>query len=164
MRRRRILIHTFTDINGHTVYYSNKKDCFSSSPNHVLVILKSAKGWILTDHKERGLEFPGGKREPGESIEEAAVREVWEETGAYVDELRFVAQYKVEDPLQPFVKNVYFAFVRSIKKKEDYLETNGSVILEELPNFFSEDKYSFIMRDEVIVRSLVAIRENIYTE
>ena len=159
MRRRSRLIYTFTDIQGHTVYYTNDKNGFSSSPNHVLVILKSRKGWVMTDHKERGLEFPGGKREPGESIEEAAIREVWEETGADIEKLRFVAQYKVEDPLRPFVKNVYFAHVRSVEKKADYLETNGAVILEQLPNYFPEDKYSFIMRDEVISRSLAIIRE-----
>ena len=39
--------------------------------------------WVLCKHKERSTwEFPGGHREAGETIEAAAVRELYEETGA----------------------------------------------------------------------------------
>ena len=53
--------------------------------------------WVLTRNRKRGLEFPGGKREQGETIEEAAVREVYEETGGIVCGLKFLGQYKVYD-------------------------------------------------------------------
>ena len=152
------MIYTFLDARGYTIHYSQEKDCFSKTPNHVLVILKSKHGWVLTAHKKRGLEFPGGKKEPGETIEEAAIREVWEETGARIDELQFVAQYKVDEQSSSFVKNVYFANVRFVEKKDTYLETAGAVILDVLPNDFTDEKYSFIMRDQVMLRSLAVIQ------
>jgi len=41
----------------------------------------------------RGWSLPGGMMEPGERIAEAAVREVWEETGLEVEPVRLVGVY-----------------------------------------------------------------------
>ena len=38
--------------------------------------------WLLTHHLRRGLEFPGGKVELGETPEEAAVREFMKKLAA----------------------------------------------------------------------------------
>lgn len=149
----------FQDINGHTVRYTTELNLFSSCPEHVLVIIHSESGWIFTKHKKRGLEFPGGKKEKDETIEQAAIREVYEETGAHIQELNYIGQYKVEDGHDSFVKNVYFAKTDSIEKKTDYLETAGPVIMSELPADFSENQFSFIMRDQVIQLSLKQIKQ-----
>lgn len=52
--------------------------------------------WIFCRHKERNTwEIPGGHREQGESIEEAAMRELKEETGAVNANLRKIGIYAV---------------------------------------------------------------------
>jgi len=153
------MIYTFSDVLGSKVSFSTEYHPFSSSPQHVLVIVYSPSGWVLTKHKERGLEFPGGKLEEGETIEQAAVREVWEETGAVIKKLHYIGQYSVENRHNSFVKDIYFAQAESIEWKKHYLETNGPTILEQLPNEFDEEKYSFIMRDQVVKLSLQIIKE-----
>lgn len=153
------MVNNFLDANGNNVYFSTDEYPFSSSPDHVLVIVHSNLGWVFTNHKVRGLEFPGGKREKGETIEQAAVREVWEETGAHIKELIYIGQYQVDNGNNSFVKNVYFSNAIAFDKKADYLETNGAVILEQLPESFSEEKYSYIMCDQVVLLSLAQVKK-----
>ena len=62
---------------------------------HVLVVLKHNGKWLLTRHSIRGIEFPGGKAEEGESIEEAAIRETIEETGVTITDPVKFAEYIV---------------------------------------------------------------------
>ena len=57
--------------------------------------------WVLCKHKERSTwEFPGGHREAGETIEAAAVRELYEETGAAEYRMVPVSVYSVTDQAQ----------------------------------------------------------------
>lgn len=54
--------------------------------------------WIFCRHKLRNtFEIPGGHREPGEDIQAAAKRELFEETGATDYSLIPVGVYAVED-------------------------------------------------------------------
>jgi 8-oxo-dGTP diphosphatase len=49
----------------------------------VVIIGKHQDDWVLSRHRERDTwEFAGGHREIGESLDEAANRELYEETGA----------------------------------------------------------------------------------
>ncbi|MDW7616623.1 nucleoside triphosphatase YtkD [Peribacillus simplex] len=141
----------FFDTNGYKVEFS-ENPVFGESW-HVFVLSRYKGRWVLTKHRERGLEFPGGKREAGESIEETAIREVYEETGGLVGQLQFLGQYKVHDPVKPIVKSIFYANLREVKKKEDYLETEGPIFLEALPAVLGEE-FSFIMKDEIVPLSI----------
>ncbi|MGG3495861.1 RNA deprotection pyrophosphohydrolase [Peribacillus simplex] len=141
----------FFDTNGYKVEFS-ENPVFGESW-HVFVLSRYKGRWVLTKHRERGLEFPGGKREAGESIEETAIREVYEETGGLVGQLQFLGQYKVHDPVKPIVKSIFYANLREVKKKEDYLETDGPIFLEALPAVLG-DEFSFIMKDEIVSLSI----------
>lgn len=61
-----------------------------------VIIAKSNGKWVLCKHKQRDTwEFPGGHREPGESIDETARRELREESGAREFALHQVCAYSV---------------------------------------------------------------------
>ncbi len=64
------------------------------------VIIARSKGkWVFCKHRERDTyEVPGGHREPGETIEETARRELYEETGAITYTLQKVCVYSVTAP------------------------------------------------------------------
>ncbi|MBM4762650.1 nucleoside triphosphatase YtkD [Bacillus sp. B15-48] len=142
---------TFQDKNGNEVSISFEKEAFDRQPNHVLVICRFQGKWLLTDHKKRGWEFPGGKREEGETLEQAAAREVLEETGGYVKTLKYIGDYEVKEENHAFIKRIYFAEVSTLTKKENFHETNGPVfetrdiLIERFKNH-----YSFIMKDDVL--------------
>lgn len=152
---------TFEDFYNNSVQYSFSDHPFSKAPKHVWVICRFCSQWLLTEHPRRGWEFPGGKVEHGESAEEAARREVFEETGATVSSLAYIGQYKVEGKSGTIIKNVYFAMIDQIRVQENYHETNGPVFLFGMPNKIRDNKnYSFMMKDDVLYRSLEYISQN----
>ncbi|SIS44061.1 RNA deprotection pyrophosphohydrolase [Salimicrobium flavidum] len=141
----------FYDYYNNLVKLSFEDHPFSENPKHVWVICRYRGKWLLTEHKERGLEFPGGKVEDGEGAFEAAIREVKEETGAVVDQLDYVGQYYVAGKGGTIVKNVYFAEISRLEEETHYFETNGPVLLEKLPEVLpKQKKYSFMMKDNVL--------------
>ena len=138
-------------------YYRNKVQLsfadhpFSKNPKHVLVICRYEDKWLLTKHKTRGLEFPGGKVEPGETADEAAIREVLEETGGIVSTLHYIGQYFVSGRKESVIKNLYFAEVAELKEQPTYFETDGPVLIDLIPeNVNRHTDYSFIMKDRII--------------
>jgi len=112
---------------------------------HVLVVIKHEGQWLLTRHLIRGIEFPGGKAEAGETIEDAAIRESIEETGVTITDLVKFAEYVVETDT-PFCKAVFTGKVVSIEKNPVLYETSGAIWMtdEELDNCTD---LSFHMKD-----------------
>lgn len=141
----------FIDGHGNKVELSFSQDAFLEEAKHVLVICQFGDSWLLTRHKKRGLEFPGGKREIGETLEEAAKRETYEETGAILSELKYLAEYKVSDHSGSFVKAVFWGKVKRMDQTSSYHETNGPVTVEgDLLQLRFDQNYSFIMQDQVV--------------
>lgn len=154
-------VRVFYDFYHNQVKFSFAQSPFSKSPRHVWVICKYKGKWLLTKHPDRGIEFPGGKVEDGETPEAAAKREVYEETGGITDEFYYLGQYQVEGKSDTIVKNVYVAEIKVLEEKKDYMETEGPVILDSLPdNIKANDQYSFMMKDDVLNHSLQFIKKH----
>lgn len=142
----------FKDIHGNDVYFHDVQGQFEKEARHVLVICRYKGKWVLTNHSKRGLEFPGGKVEKNESPVQAAIREVFEETGGDAKQVIPIGEYKVLNPAGSFIKAVFYAELTALTRKEDYLETEGPVLLSELPDDFQTSaQYSFIMKDQVVL-------------
>jgi 8-oxo-dGTP diphosphatase len=155
----------FFDTNGNKVCLSFSKNEFEEEARHVLVICQYGDGWLLTRHKERGLEFPGGKMEDGETLVEAAKREVYEETGAILGDINRIAEYKVTDQWVFFLKTVFWGTITRIDETNSYFETNGPVIVygDILQLRFGKD-FSFIMQDQVVEECIKHIQATIQIE
>lgn len=136
---------SFVDLNGFAVDLTFEKKCFKKEAGHVLVVLKHDGNWLLTRHPSRGVEFPGGKREVGETIVEAAIRETIEETGVTITNVEKFAQYVVHDTV-PFYKTVFTGRVLHINKGFERYETEGAVWLTN-GELVACDELSFYMRD-----------------
>ncbi len=75
-------------------------------------IFNQAGQILLTQRSDNGLWcLPGGMMNPGESVAEACLREVWEETGLHVRLKRLVGVYSDPDQLVVYSDGNRFQFV-----------------------------------------------------
>lgn len=148
---------SFVDLNGYQVQLSFQHGSFSIASKHVLILAKHNGKWLLTKHSKRGLEFPGGKVETGETLVEAAIRETREETNVDIVELEWFAEYQVFDHI-PFCKTVYVGKVGYINKGQTSFETDGAYWLtsEEITQ---NDNLSFHMKDDGMKAILKKVNE-----
>jgi 8-oxo-dGTP diphosphatase len=72
-------------------------------------IIKDAKLLLLEKINEGHLEFPGGKVEPGETLEEAAIRECKEEIGVTLQVGRKVLEFSFDLGEKKLMSNIFLA-------------------------------------------------------
>jgi len=84
-----------------------------------VILSRFAGKWVFCKHRDRDtLEVPGGRREPGERIEETAARELREETGAEEFTIRPVCVSSVvRDDAEESFGALYAAEITSFEKE-----------------------------------------------
>ena len=104
-----------------------------------VIVSKSNGKWVFCKHKERDTyEVPGGHRENGETILEAAKRELFEETGAIVFDIKPVCVYsvtgkkRVNETGEESFGMLYYAEISAFEK-ELHSEMEQVLLLDELP-------------------------------
>lgn len=81
-----------------------------------IIIAKHEGRWVFVRHRERQTwELPAGHVEPGETVTEAAHRELFEETGAADYELQPVVSYEGIYQGAQVTGMVFFAEIRSFQ-------------------------------------------------
>ncbi|MCE5091148.1 nucleoside triphosphatase YtkD [Staphylococcus devriesei] len=144
----------FIDKDNRPVIVQYKSDNDRPNGNHVLAIPIFHNQLLFTQHKIRGIEFPGGKVEQGEESRHAIERELYEETGGIAQDVHYIAQYEVStQDRSMFKKDVYLINVERLETKKDYLETNGPLLYKHL-NDIPHDEQSYLIQDDAILHCL----------
>ena len=105
------------------------------------VIVSKANGkWVFCKHKERDTyEVPGGHRENGETILQAAKRELIEETGAVLFHIQPICVYsvigktRVNESGEESYGMLYYADIEAFED-ELHSEIEKVVLFDELPD------------------------------
>ena len=100
---------------------------------YAVIVSKYNGKWVFCKHKNRDTyECPGGHREVMESIDSAARRELWEETGALDYKIVPVCAYSVTAGAGETFGMLYYADIRRFGKMP-VSEIERVIVSDELP-------------------------------
>lgn len=116
------------------------------------VIAAIFKGqWIFVRHRNRVTwEIAGGHIENGETPEEAAARELIEETGACTFRLHSIATYSVESGCKTGYGRLFLAELTALKAIEDTYEIGEILISEKMPDKLTYPDIQPILFEKVL--------------
>lgn len=99
----------------------------------VVILAKCGDKIVLCRHRDRSTwEFPGGHREIGETVDAAARRELWEETGALDFDIEPLCPYAVTGEDGESFGMLYFARIRAFEELR--FEIAETMLAEALPD------------------------------
>ena len=108
---------------------------------YAIIVARHAGQWILVRHRERKTwEIPAGHREPGEPIFATAQRELQEETGAVVFDLRPVFAFRspqydeVGQRIDRLASLLCFAEIRELGPLSTDFEIAEISLVDQLPS------------------------------
>ncbi len=96
------------------------------------MVFVSADDKVLLSKPPRGWGFPGGHLEPGETPQDCARREVYEETSVKIDNLRPIGAWKIEKVFDSDTNQKYpdlshqLLFVADLAAMDDFLPSHES--------------------------------------
>ncbi|GIM44804.1 hypothetical protein DNHGIG_03530 [Collibacillus ludicampi] len=155
------MLYEFSGAYGGRVTLTFERDR-AKDPSYVLIFPFFRGQLLMAKHMKRGWEVPGGTMEPGEMPICTAIRETYEETGAELDAIEWIAQYTVrEKGKKDLIKSVYIARVAHLQMLPSGFETTEVRLFKEWPapeDIRSDQTYSPIMKDDVYLYVINHIR------
>lgn len=116
---------------------------------YVVIAAKYREKWVWVQHREWNTwEIPGGHIDEGESADEAAKRELIEETGAIKFSIKPICDYSVSSGKKAGVSRLYFATIDEIGPLPES-EIGSVAFFENLPKKLTHTEIQPILFNEV---------------